>query len=57
MTRRLLAAIGSVLRDDYMENGVHFHSGPSGRPAVCHDSRCTSPRLQVEDWSRLQVED
>ncbi len=49
MTRRLLAAIGSVLRNDYMENGVHFHSGPSGRPAVCHDSRCTSPRLQVED--------
>jgi hypothetical protein len=26
---------------------VHFHRGPQGRPAVCHDARCPKPRLDV----------
>jgi hypothetical protein len=26
---------------------VHFHRGPSGSPAACHDSRCPMPRLTV----------
>jgi hypothetical protein len=27
--------------------GVHFHNGPQGRPAVCDNPRCASPRLDV----------
>jgi hypothetical protein len=26
---------------------VHFHQGPSGAPAVCHDPRCDQPRLSI----------
>jgi hypothetical protein len=26
---------------------VHFHRGPSGAPAVCHDAGCPMPRLSV----------
>jgi hypothetical protein len=26
---------------------VHFHRGPQGRPAACHDSGCDMPRLDV----------
>jgi len=26
---------------------VHFHRGPSGAPAVCHDAGCDQPRLSV----------
>jgi hypothetical protein len=25
----------------------HFHQGPQGQPAVCHDRGCSSPRLTV----------
>ena len=24
---------------------VHFHRGPQGQPAACHDPNCPSPRL------------
>ena len=27
---------------------VHFHRGPQGYPAACHDPRCEMPRLTVE---------
>jgi hypothetical protein len=30
------------------EQHVHFHRGPQGQPAACHDSRCDLPRLSVE---------
>jgi hypothetical protein len=26
---------------------VHFHRGPSGSPAACHDAGCDMPRLSV----------
>jgi hypothetical protein len=26
---------------------VHFHAGDRGRPYVCHDLRCSSPRLDI----------
>ena len=26
---------------------VHFHRGPQGRPAPCHDRHCASPQLDV----------
>jgi hypothetical protein len=32
-------------RDD--EAHVHFHNGPQGQPAACHDRGCVSPRLSL----------
>lgn len=29
------------------EPHVHFHQGPQGQPAVCHDHACAAPRLTV----------
>ena len=29
------------------EAHVHFHRGPQGLPAVCHDPACGMPRLEV----------
>jgi hypothetical protein len=26
------------------ERDVHFHRGPQGAPAACHDARCQAPR-------------
>jgi hypothetical protein len=26
---------------------VHFHRGPQGHPAACHEIRCEMPRLTV----------
>jgi hypothetical protein len=26
---------------------VHFHQGPSGSPAACHEASCDLPRLSV----------
>jgi hypothetical protein len=26
---------------------VHFHTGPQGAPAACHDARCQAPRLPL----------
>jgi len=26
---------------------VHFHRGPQGQPAACHDTGCEMPRLTV----------
>ena len=43
---RLLRALASAFSSDHREE-VHFHQGPTGAPAVCHDGRCTSPRLDV----------
>jgi hypothetical protein len=46
---RLLAVLGRTRRDDSSTSSahesVHFHQGPAGRPVVCHDERCASPRL------------
>jgi hypothetical protein len=48
MPRRLLAAFLRGVRDDVRpEPDVHFHSGPAGGPAVCHDPLCVNPRLSV----------
>lgn len=32
---------------DTGEPHVHFHTGPQGAPAACHDARCASPRLSL----------
>jgi hypothetical protein len=48
MPKRLLAALLRSVRDDVRpEADVHFHSGPTGDPAVCHEPRCANPRLSV----------
>jgi hypothetical protein len=34
-------------QDEAAEPPVHFHAGPQGLPAVCHDPGCEMPRLEV----------
>lgn len=31
---------------------VHFHQGPQGRPAACHEAACSTPRLAVDGEGR-----
>jgi len=45
MHRRILNAVTRPLRQTDANSTVHFHAGPQGQPAVCHDERCDSPRL------------
>ena len=42
--------IANVVREPYTEPQAHFHQGPdSMTPAVCYDTRCGSPQLDVRD--------
>ena len=36
-----------VPRGEDPEAHVHFHRGPQGHPAACHDSGCDMPRLTI----------
>jgi len=46
MARRLLTALGrTLLHDSDAPDPVHFHTGPTGHPAVCYDRHCPNPRL------------
>jgi len=36
-----------VGRTQDVDAHVHFHRGPQGQPAACHDVRCEMPRLKV----------
>jgi hypothetical protein len=49
MTRfhKLIAALLHERSID--EAHVHFHQGPQGSPAACHDVSCDIPRLTVGD--------
>ena len=48
MTRTLRAFITRITRDPQADEAhVHFHSGPQGHPAACHDPRCPAPRLTI----------
>jgi hypothetical protein len=48
LTHRLLLAVTRALHADHPDHErVHFHAGDHGRPYVCEDRRCSSPRLQV----------
>lgn len=44
-----LHRLATLLRgsSDTAETHVHFHQGPQGQPAVCHDHACAVPRLSV----------
>ena len=49
MRKRLLAAFVRGAREGARhEPDVHFHRGPGGDPAVCHDPLCVTPRLSVD---------
>jgi len=52
MARKLRAIISTLAREPRLDADVHFHRGPSGRPAVCDDPRCEMPRLRVDPSTR-----
>lgn len=48
MTATLKHYLRTLLRGPEPDEGhVHFHTGPQGAPAACHDARCESPRLSL----------
>jgi hypothetical protein len=47
MARRL-ASIARALTTQWTEPDHHFHGGAQGA-YVCHDPKCTSPRLAAHD--------
>ena len=48
MTRRVIRWIADLMLDPATEPQAHFHRGPDSTPAVCHDSGCGSPRLEID---------
>ena len=49
LPRRLRDALTTALRPRHDKTRVHFHAGEHGRPYVCEDPRCSSPRLTPTD--------
>jgi hypothetical protein len=47
LAQRLMLALTRALLTDHADDRVHFHAGDHGRPYVCEDRRCSSPRLDV----------
>jgi hypothetical protein len=48
MTTKLKSLIQRIVGSPEGEAAhVHFHQGPQGRPAACHDPRCASPHLSI----------
>jgi len=47
MTHRVIQWIADVVRDPDTEPRAHFHQGPNSTPAVCYDTHCGSPHLDV----------
>jgi hypothetical protein len=48
MATTLRTLIAKLVRDPRAaEAHVHFHRGPQGQPAACHDAGCSSPRLEI----------
>jgi hypothetical protein len=48
MATTLRTFISLLVRDSRTdETHVHFHRGPQGQPAACHDRTCSSPRLEL----------
>jgi hypothetical protein len=47
MARLRLRALRHALTHTHTTQPVHFHNGPQGQPAVCFDSACRRPRLDV----------
>lgn len=48
MTNKLKNFIQRIVSSPESESEhVHFHQGPQGHPAACHDPRCASPHLSI----------
>ena len=47
MNTRIQKLIALVVAPSQDDAHVHFHSGPEGHPAACHDPRCPNPRLST----------
>ena len=47
MAQRLFGWISTIVRDEDVETQPHFHQGPESTPAVCYETACRSPRLDV----------
>jgi len=45
---RFLSAARALLRKDYQEPPVHFHSASGAHVEVCDDERCARPRLELD---------
>jgi hypothetical protein len=48
MARRLATRLARALTTQWTDPGYHFHGGAQGA-YVCHDPKCTSPRLAAHD--------
>lgn len=44
---RLRALRRALMSHPDAHTDVHFHNGPTGQPAVCFDTGCTRPHLDV----------
>lgn len=44
---RVIHWITEIIRDSDAAPEPHFHQGPESTPAVCYDTRCDSPQLDV----------
>jgi hypothetical protein len=48
MTNAFQTLLNVLARDPMADDAhVHFHRGPQGQPAACHDQQCPVPRLTV----------
>jgi hypothetical protein len=48
MATTLRTLIAKLVRDPHAaEAHVHFHRGPQGMPAACHDADCPNPQLEI----------
>ena len=48
MTNAFRTLFSVLARDPLADDAhVHFHRGPEGQPAACHDPKCPVPRLTV----------
>ena len=45
LLRRLMSILAPG--DPVDDAHVHFHRGPQGHPAVCHEPACEMPRLEL----------
>ena len=48
MAREFLSALRNLLVTEDAGERVHFHTGPTGAPAVCEFPGCDRPALSVE---------
>lgn len=57
MANRIKSALGRLFENGTRPEPVHFHNSGGGHAFVCHDERCTSPRLDVRDMHPVRPGD